>query len=154
MRVVRRWAVRQARFLEALLRIFNAILERVHPVLRLIGYGRLETPVAAVERRLKGAMFDCHMCGKCILRFTGMACPMNCPKSLRNGPCGGVRPDGGCEVEPEMRCVWVEAWEGSRRMRDSAAINEVQPPLDARMEGSSAWLRFARQVGEKMEEKG
>jgi hypothetical protein len=153
-RVVRRWSVRHARFLEVLLGIFNTLLRRFHPLLRRLGYGRLEAPVAAVERRLKGAMFDCRMCGKCILRFTGMACPMNCPKSLRNGPCGGVRPDGGCEVEPAMRCVWVEAWEGSQRMRDNAAIIGVQPPLDARMEGSSAWLRFARQIGEELEEKG
>nr|WP_245947992.1 methylenetetrahydrofolate reductase C-terminal domain-containing protein [Halomonas montanilacus] len=29
------------------------------------------------------------MCGQCILSSTGMSCPMNCPKSLRNGPCGG-----------------------------------------------------------------
>ena len=26
---------------------------------------------------------------------------MNCPKTLRNGPCGGVRQNGGCEIKPE-----------------------------------------------------
>jgi hypothetical protein len=36
-----------------------------------------------------------------------MSCPMNCPKSIRNGPCGGVRLNGHCEIKPEMRCVWV-----------------------------------------------
>ena len=41
---------------------------------------------------------------------------MNCPKQLRNGPCGGVRADGNCEVKPEMRCVWVEAWRGAERI--------------------------------------
>ena len=147
MRIVRRWSVRHARFLEVLLRVFTGLLERFHPLLRLIGYGRLERPVATVERGFKGFMFDCRMCGQCILRFTGMACPMNCPKGLRNGPCGGVRADGGCEVTPEMRCVWVDAWEGSRRMREGDAIAALQPPVDARIEGSSAWLRYARQVG-------
>ena len=42
-----------------------------------------------------------------------MSCPMNCPKNLRNGPCGGVRENGHCEVKPEMKCVWVQAWEGA-----------------------------------------
>ena len=45
-----------------------------------------------------------------------MSCPMNCPKNLRNGPCGGVRANGHCEVRPEMRCVWVEAVAGARRI--------------------------------------
>ena len=36
---------------------------------------------------------------------------MTCPKTLRNGPCGGVRADGGCEVKPEMRCVWLKGYE-------------------------------------------
>ena len=39
------------------------------------------------------------MCGQCVLHSTGMTCPMTCPKTLRNGPCGGVREDGDCEVE-------------------------------------------------------
>ena len=56
-----------------------------------IGYQRLERPVAVVERAVKGLLFDCRMCGRCVLSSTGMSCPMNCPKQLRNGPCGGVR---------------------------------------------------------------
>ena len=64
-----------------------------------------------VEHAVKGPIWDCKMCGQCILHSTGMTCPMNCPKNLRNGPCGGVRPDGGCEVKPEMRCVWLKAYE-------------------------------------------
>jgi hypothetical protein len=70
---------------------------------------------------------------------------MNCPKNLRNGPCGGVRTDGNCEVEPTMRCVWVEAWEGSRRMRKGmTSIQRVQKPVDFRLHGTSSWLRVAR----------
>jgi hypothetical protein len=71
---------------------------------------------------------------------------MNCPKQLRNGPCGGVLPDGGCELEPKMRCVWVDAWEGSRRMRDGDAINRVQVAVDFNLQGKSSWLRVAREI--------
>lgn len=31
-----------------------------------------------------------------------------CPKRMVFGPCGGVRPDAGCEVEPDRRCVFVD----------------------------------------------
>jgi hypothetical protein len=51
-----------------------------------------------------------------ILHSTGMTCPMTCPKNLRNGPCGGVRANGHCEVIPTMRCVWVQAFERAGRM--------------------------------------
>jgi hypothetical protein len=69
-------------------------------------------PITFVEKHVKGLIFDCRMCGQCVLSSTGMSCPMNCPKQLRNGPCGGVRANGNCEVEPDMPCVWVQAWEG------------------------------------------
>jgi hypothetical protein len=54
------------------------------------------------------------------------------------------RPDGGCEIEPEMPCVWVEAWEGSRRMAGGGAMARVRRPVDHSARGSSAWLRAAR----------
>ena len=144
MYAVRRWSVRNARLLEALDAVFETLLASLDPVFRRIGYRRLERPVAAVEKAVKRFLFDCRMCGDCLLGSTGMSCPMNCPKQLRNGPCGGVRPDGHCEVDPGMRCVWVDAWEGSRRMRHGDAILAVQVAFDHRSAGRSFWLEAAR----------
>jgi hypothetical protein len=123
---------------------FEALCRAARPLASAIGYERLERPVAAVEAGVKGFLFDCRMCGQCVLSSTGMSCPMNCPKSLRNGPCGGVRDDGCCEVRPQMRCVWVEAWEGSRRMKGGDAIRAVQLPVDYRLAGRSSWLAVMR----------
>src|SRR6185312_3220072 len=72
--------------------------------------------VASVEHAVKKPVFSCRMCGQCVLHDTGMTCPMTCPKTLRNGPCGGVREDGTCEVITEMRCVWLKAEERSRTL--------------------------------------
>ncbi len=47
---------------------------------------RLEKPVAAVEKAVKGLLFDCQMCGQCVLSATGMSCPMNCPKQIAQRP--------------------------------------------------------------------
>lgn len=34
---------------------------------------------------------------------------LECPKTMTNGPCGGVALDGGCEVKPTEQCVWLDA---------------------------------------------
>ncbi len=145
MYALRKWSVRQARLLEASYALFERCLLAAAPLFERIGYERLEKPVAAVERVVKGALFDCQMCGQCALSSTGMSCPMNCPKEIRNGPCGGVREGGYCEVKPEMRCVWVEGWEGASRMRQGDAIAEVQFAVDYRLIGRSSWLSVARE---------
>jgi len=62
--------------------------------------------VFKAEKWLKEKMFGCQTCGQCILTHTKLICPMNCPKGLRNGPCGGTL-DGKCEVIPELDCVWT-----------------------------------------------
>jgi hypothetical protein len=145
MYAVRQWSVRHARGMNAFYRNFEAFLLRLHPMFRAIGYERLERPVAAVEKVIKKTLFDCRMCGQCVLSSTGMSCPMNCPKTLRNGPCGGVRADGNCEVKPEMKCVWVEAYKGSERIPNGvAAMREVQFAVDQRQQGKSSWLRVVR----------
>ncbi len=59
-----------------------------------------------IEKLIKGPLFDCQNCGQCVLTHTRLICPMNCPKGLRNGPCGGTL-DGKCEVIPERQCVWM-----------------------------------------------
>ncbi len=145
---LRLFATRHARVFEWMYVRLERALVALDPVFARIGYNRIERPVALVERGLKGLMFDCRMCGQCVLSSTGMSCPMNCPKELRNGPCGGVRPGGFCEVKPEMRCVWVLAWDGAARMREAQRISEVLPPVDRRLKGSSAWLRVAREKAE------
>jgi len=148
---MRQWSVRHARGLDRFYRGLESALIRLAPLWRALGHRRLERPVAAVERAVKGLFFDCRMCGQCVLGSTGMSCPMNCPKNLRNGPCGGVRANGYCEVIPEMKCVWVLAWEGSQRIPGGVeAMRAVQPAVDQRLQGSSSWLRVVReQTGER-----
>jgi hypothetical protein len=143
-RSLRLWSVRHARGLAALYRGFERVLHGVDPLLRRIGYARLERPVAGIERAVKSALFDCRMCGQCVLSATGLSCPMNCPKGLRNGPCGGVRANGNCEVHAEMPCVWVQAHAGAERMGTLARLSEAQPPIDHRKAGLSSWLQAAR----------
>lgn len=142
---VRRWTARHARFFESFYGGFESLLIRLHPIFRRIGYERLDKPVAAVEKVVKGFLFDTQMCGSCTLGATGMVCPMNCPKSMRNGPCGGVRSNGHCEIRPDMPCVWVEAYAGSLRMKEGTRIGDIQAPVDHRRKGSSSWLREVRE---------
>ena len=142
---LRLWSVRHAAALESVYEMFESTLDLLAPLIRWIGFERLERPTAFVERHAKGALFDCRMCGDCVLSSTGLSCPMNCPKALRNGPCGGVRANGGCEVYPEMPCVWVKAYEGSLTMRGGARLAEILPPIDHRLKGGSAWLRRLRE---------
>ncbi|MGH7185436.1 MAG: methylenetetrahydrofolate reductase C-terminal domain-containing protein, partial [Pseudomonadota bacterium] len=141
MYAVRLWSVRHSRLLEGVYKIVERILVILDPVLRRVGHSRLERPVAAIEKGIKGLLFDCQMCGMCVLSATGMSCSMNCPKNLRNGPCGGVRANGNCEVKPDMRCVWVAAWDGAQAMAGGRAILDVQRPVDNTLKGSSSWLR-------------
>lgn len=148
MLAMRRYAVRHPRLFGGAYRALEAALQAIGPLARAIGRERLERPVAGVERAFKGFLFDCRMCGGCALASTGMSCPMNCPKTLRNGPCGGVRDNGHCEVKPEMKCVWVQAWAGAERMGLKAdhgeKILDVQRTVDNRLKGKSSWLRVVR----------
>ena len=142
---MRSWSVRNARWLKKLYALFEATLVKLDPLLRRIGHDRLDKPFIVVETLTKGFLLDSQNCGQCIVGFTGLSCPMNCPKTMRNGPCGGVRMDGKCEVKPEMECVWVLAWEGNKRLRDNEfPIQFVQPAIDNRLLGKSAWLREVR----------
>ena len=99
-------------------------------------------PLALIEAAVKKPVFGCQMCGQCVLHSTGMTCPMNCPKMLRNGPCGGVRPDGHCEVKPEMRCVWVKAVERAPKTPWAHEIADIRKPVDNRLWNTSSWANL------------
>lgn len=50
----------------------------------------------------------CGACGDCFLDRTGGVCPIvRCAKGLLNGPCGGTRRGGRCEIDPDKDCAWV-----------------------------------------------
>lgn len=145
---VRLWSAKNSRLLEAFYNGFEKVVVGLHPLWNLLGYERLEKPFAVTEKAVKGFLFDCQMCGQCALSATGMSCPMNCPKTLRNGPCGGVRSNGNCEIKPDMACVWVKAWEGSSRMK-ADNVHVVQFAVNNTLQGRSSWLAVAREKNPK-----
>ncbi len=138
---LRHWSVEHARLFESLWRVFERLLPKLRPLVTWTGRDRAERLLRPIERAIKSFFFDCRMCGRCALSASGMSCPMNCPKQHRNGPCGGVRADGGCEIQPATRCVWLESLDGAARMRDGTAIARPQPPVDFSLDGTSAWVR-------------
>ncbi len=143
---MRHWSVRNVRWLVKLYAGLEWLLRKADPLFRKMGDARADRTMLRVEKLTKGILLDSQNCGQCIVGFTGLSCPMNCPKKMRNGPCGGVRPDGRCEVDPAMTCVWVLAWEGNKRLReDDFPLQVVQPPVDHQLIGKSAWLREVRQ---------
>ena len=143
-----RWIRNRPRLLE---RSYYLMMALMNPIRRLAA-GRelrcLNWLLRPVESVTKGLIFDCRMCGQCVLHSTGMTCPMSCPKNLRNGPCGGVRPNGNCEVLPDEPCVWVEAYERSLKMSLHEALHEIRLPLDWRKQGTAATVNELRFPGE------
>jgi hypothetical protein len=140
---LRRWIQDHPRLLEVAYRLTERSFLALDPVFARIGYERVARVLLPFERASKELIFDCRMCGQCILRLTGMTCPMTCPKLLRNGPCGGVRPGGYCEVYADRRCIWTDAYERSRRMEVyGEGILLVQAPVNTLLEGTSAWINM------------
>src|SRR5690606_19150236 len=65
-----------------------------------------------IELASKASLFECRDCGDCSLPEIAFLCPESqCAKNQRNGPCGGTRPGGKCEVEGYGDCIWVRAYE-------------------------------------------
>lgn len=141
--MIKTWAVSHARLMRAIYILFEKILLLFFPIWRWIGLKRLDPVITRAEKNIKGLLFDCQMCGHCILDKTGMSCPMNCPKQLQNGPCGGVRGDNMCELDGTMRCVWVEAYRGLILLGPNAGCDPINPPINHLLNGKSSWLRIA-----------
>jgi hypothetical protein len=101
--------------------------------------GRLYGPIVLAEHIIKRPLFGCQMCGQCALRYTGFTCSMQCPKQLRNGPCGGAA-DGHCEVYEDRQCVWVRVYNRSRFLHREGEMERILPPNDWRLKDSSSWI--------------
>jgi len=124
-------------------RVMEWALARFRPLVERLGLERASRWLHWAETPFKRLTFDCQDCGQCVLHYTGMTCPMTCPKQLRNGPCGGVRLDGTCEVYSDRDCVWVKAWERAERTPYVAERLRINPPVDWQLEGTSSWVTHA-----------
>jgi len=91
-----------------------------------------------VERWVKGPLFGCRMCGNCMLQETAFICSMECPKGVRNGPCGGSTEEH-CYVDETRPCIWYKIYDRSFKMGREEKLLEVLPPLDWDKVGTETW---------------
>ena len=115
----------------------------MRPLFAKLGMETSSKIVKVPEEMVKGLLFNCQDCAQCVLHYNGMTCPMNCPKNLRNGPCGGVRLNGNCEVKPEMDCVWVKGIERAPKTPYDHEILRLNPPVDWRLKGQASWVTYS-----------
>ncbi len=101
--------------------------------------------LASIEKVVKGPLFGCRMCGNCLLQETAFICPMECPKGIRNGPCGGSTQEK-CYVDETRPCMWYQIYDRAFRMGRQEMLLEVLPPLDWDKAGTETWGDVARQV--------
>jgi methylenetetrahydrofolate reductase (NADPH) len=103
-----------------------------------------ERPFHKLEHLAKVMLYDCQDCGDCALTDVAYSCPMSqCPKSQRNGACGGSH-EGWCEVYPGKRqCVYVKAYARLKNFREEGTLDAYTvPPCNWDFYQSSSWINF------------
>ncbi len=95
-----------------------------------------------IEKRSKQIIYDCKDCGDCALQYTGYLCPESqCPKGLRNGPCGGTH-DSICEVK-DHTCIWARAYDRLKSDKKENRLLEHSPAFkDNSLKDTSAWANY------------
>lgn len=109
----------------------------------LDSHRRSRSACSMLEHASKNILFKCRMCGDCVLSEMAYVCPESqCPKFLRNGPCGGSR-DTKCEVFPDRRCAWVNVY---RRLKAANKISDLNqgciPPRNWALDQTPSWQNF------------
>ena len=97
-----------------------------------------------LEHLGKVVMYGCRDCGDCGLHATAYICPMSqCPKTQRNGPCGGSS-EGWCEVYPgERYCIFYKAYHRLKRYQQESTLREtIWPPVNWDFFQTSAWSNY------------
>ncbi len=143
--------MRHSRLLEWFYAQFADVFLMLHPLWKAIGYARAEGPVKFIEKRVKGFLFDCRMCGQCVLSSTGMSCPMNCPKQLAQRPLR--RRARQRQLRGRARHA-LRLGQGLGRLAQHGkgdAILNVQKPVDQSLRETSAWLRVTAQAAAERE---
>ena len=88
----------------------------------------------------------CAACGDCVLGETGGFCPVaRCAKSLSNGPCGGTRKEGKCEVDENLDCVWFQIYERAKARGNVKQLLKVRKPKNWANSGHGGPKRMVRE---------
>ncbi len=91
----------------------------------------LDTTFLGVPTGLGVWVEKCSCCGDCTLDMTGGICPVvGCGKGLLNGPCGGVRRNGKCELDEEKDCAWVQIYRRLEKQGRLDLMTEYREPRD------------------------
>ncbi len=95
-----------------------------------------------IEKLGKEFMYDCEDCGDCALQFTQYICPESqCPKGLRNGPCGGTN-NSVCEVK-NQDCIWARIYDRAKYSKTEMNILNHSPAIkDNSLKDTSGWANF------------
>ena len=105
----------------------QALAERFDPI---TVYPGVNTSALTIREEAGLWAARCAACGDCILGETFGYCPVaRCAKSLLNGPCGGTRKDGKCEVNEEVDCIWnliVERADERGRLESLSKIKKAK----------------------------
>ncbi len=98
-----------------------------------------------LEMLYKGPLWGCRQCGNCLLQETAFICPMECPKGIRNGPCGGATEEY-CYIDKTRPCIWHKIYERAFKMGRQERLLEVLPPLDWELVGAEQIGKLVAQV--------
>ena len=109
-------------------------MEKGRYYLRKFLFHRADQQVPESAFLLKKSVALCRgNCSACLLPQCEYVCPRNCPKGLVDGPCGGVTPQGYCEVNPAQECrhckiVRLAHWRGTLPKLEYQTLNQGNSP--------------------------
>jgi len=108
-----------------------SLREKCQFQLRRFLFSNSDIQDAANRRFLKMLLCGCRSCNKCRLPQTFYICPNHCPKRSSNGPCGGVRADGSCEVG-NFECIHSYMMRLAQYSNEISKLEEkyLPPPQD------------------------
>jgi len=106
----------------------QALAERFDPI---PVYPGVNTSALTIREEAGIWAARCAACGDCVLGETFGYCPIaRCAKSLLNGPCGGTRKNGKCEVNEDVDCVWSLIVERAERRGRLESLSILRKPKD------------------------
>ncbi len=120
----------------------QALAERFDP---LPVYPGVNTSALTIRQEPGLWTARCAACGDCVLGETFGYCPIaRCAKSLLNGPCGGTRTNGKCEVHEDIDCVWnliVERADARGQLESLSRVKKTKNWSNSRHGGPKRVIR-------------